>query len=101
MPKAPWQTCEICRHLPASSHAEAMQGESLPAAADKLEHCLSILRCPLCHSFYYYDDGNDPHHFMPDPERLERIEADVARRYLANYTSGTAKRWLRDLDAGA
>jgi len=78
-----------------------MQGESLPPAVDRLDRCNSVLRCPQCHSYYYYDDGNDPHHFMPDPERLERIETDVARRYLANYISDTAKRWLRDLDTGA
>ena len=65
------------------------------------------VRLTLCHTFYDYDDGNDPGHYMPDPQWVRRITADYGRvhRRLVSFASGphadiakTAKRWLQDLD---
>ncbi len=105
MPKPAWKTCEICRDLPEFCDADQIKGEELPAAVYRLELCGNLRRCPVCHTFYDYDDGNDPHHYMPDDQWVSRITSDFGRvrHKLVIRTSGsfaeTAKRWLQDLDA--
>ena len=98
MAKPAWERCEICRNLPEHCTAHVLLGEILPASVDRLERREDIVRCPLCRTFYYHDDGNDPHHYMPDDQMLVRIEA---RRYLAAHDAGRAIGWLRELDAEA
>ena len=109
IPKAAWQTCKICRDLPSLCTADRIAGESLPPAVGKLEGCANLLRCPLCHTFYDFDDGNDPHHYMRDKQMVTRIDTGdrVRRRHVA-YASNPhayppsaekAKRWLQVLDA--
>lgn len=107
MPEPAWKTCEICRDLPEFCDVDRIEGEELPSAVYRFELCADLRRCPLCHTFSDYDDGNDPGHYMPDPQWVRRITADYGRvhRRLVSFASGphadiakTAKRWLQDLD---
>ena len=111
MPKPAWKTCEICRDLPdfcGISLQDRVEGTELPSAVWSIEVCAVFRRCPLCHIFYDYDDGNAPDHYMPDDKWVRRITEDDGRDVrgrLVFFASGphadiakTAKRWLQDLD---